>query len=479
MKLSDFVKNWHFSFRLLSLLVVLLPAVGSAQSSLRNITGQVNNESGEPLAGVTIVLKGTGNGTTTDADGKFGMNVAATDQALLVSYIGYLTNEVPLTPANFYDIRLRPGSTELDELVVTALGITREKKALGYAIQEVKGEQLTQARETNLVSALAGRVAGVNVTGGSNSIGGSSRIVIRGETSLAGNNQPLFVVDGTPISNKVSAIDQSGQNIDYGNAAAEINPDDIESISILKGPNAAALYGSRAANGVILITTKSGKGKKGIGVSVNSVTSFENPLLLPTYQNEYGQGRGNVYNIGDGGRSWGPKLDGRKIAVPVNTEWPPKTGEMVEWLPYPNNVKEFYQTGRTLTNSIALTAGNDNGNVRISYTNLNQTGMVPNTDLTRHTLALNSAYSLTNKLKFNAAINYIQNQSDNRPVVSYGNESVVYTWIWEGRQVRTDKMRDYWVKGQEGTQPFTITLSTTTPTIPFMKTSMGSKKTAG
>lgn len=455
MKLSDSVKKWHCSFKLLSLLVVLLPAVGFAQSSLRNITGQVNNESGEPLAGVTIVLKGTGNGTTTDVDGKFGMNVAATDQALLVSYIGYLTTEVPLTPANFYDIRLKPGSTELDELVVTALGITREKKALGYAIQEVKGEQLTQARETNLVSSLAGRVAGVNVTGGSNSIGGSSRIVIRGETSLAGNNQPLFVVDGTPINNKVSAIDQSGQNIDYGNAAAEINPDDIESISILKGPNAAALYGSRAANGVILITTKSGKGKKGIGVSVNSVTSFENPLLLPTYQNEYGQGRGNVYNIGDGGRSWGPKLDGRKIAVPVNTEWPPKTGEMVEWLPYPDNVKEFYQTGRTLTNSIALTAGNDNGNVRISYTNLNQTGMVPNTDLTRHTLALNSAYSLTNKLKFNAAINYIQNQSDNRPVVSYGNESVVYTWIWEGRQVRTDKMRDYWVKGQEGTQPFT------------------------
>lgn len=446
---------WHLALCLL----LALPLAAVAQMGSRAIRGKVTSSTNEALIGVTIVLKPSGSGVTTDVNGEFTLNVGPNDQSMVISYVGYLTKEVVLGAESYYAVQLEAGSTQLNEMVVTALGISREKKALGYAIQEVDGEQLTQARETNLVSALAGRVAGVNVTGGSNSIGGSARVVIRGETSLTGNNQPLFVVDGMPINNQVSAVAQSGQEIDYGNAAAEINPDDIESISILKGPNAAALYGSRAANGVILITTKSGKGTKGIGISVNSVTSFETPLLLPTYQNEYGQGRGNVYNIGDGGRSWGPKLDGRKVAVPVNTEWPPKNGEIVDWVPYPDNVKEFYETGRTLTNSFALTAGGDKGNIRLSYTNLDQTGMVPNTDLKRNTLALNSGYALTDKLRFNTAVNYIHNQSDNRPVVSYGNESVVYTWIWEGRQVRTDKMEDYWVKGLEGIQPFTYNYS--------------------
>lgn len=320
------LKHWVSLFGIL----LLLPLFSFAQNT-RTISGTVTGENEEPLIGATVLVQGTSKGATTDAEGNFSLNVTAFDQVLEVSYVGYTLLEVQLTASNFYNIELQSESFQLDELVVTALGISREKKALGYAVQEVDGDQLTQARETNLVSALAGRVAGVNVTGGSNSIGGSSRVVIRGETSLAGNNQPLFVVDGIPINNQVSAVNQSGQTIDYGNAAAEINPDDIESISILKGPNAAALYGSRAANGVILITTKSGKGTKGVGISVNSVTSFENPLLLPDYQNEYGQGRGGVYNIGDGGRSWGPPLDGRQIAVPVNTEWPPKNGEVVSW----------------------------------------------------------------------------------------------------------------------------------------------------
>ena len=178
-------------------------------------------------------------------------------------------------------------------------------------------------------------------------------------------------------------------------------------------------------------------------------------MLLPTYQNEYGAGRGGVYNIGDGGRSWGPPLDGRDMAVPVNTEFPPKNGETVKWVPYPDNVKEFYQTGKTLTNNVALSAANDKGNVRLSYTRLDQTGLVPNTDQSRNNLALNTSYKITRKLTVNAAVNYIDINSKNRTVIGYGNESPVYTWIWEGRQVRTDKMRDYWFKGYEGTQPFT------------------------
>ncbi|RIV23387.1 SusC/RagA family TonB-linked outer membrane protein [Fibrisoma montanum] len=420
----------------------------------RPIRGRVLNEQGEGMPGVNVVVEGTRIGTLTSATGDFSLNVPDSASTLLFSYIGYQRQTIRIRNQNVLEIRMVADAGQLEEVVVTALGVTREKRALGYAVQEVKGDNLTQARETNLINSLAGKVAGVNVTGGSNSIGGSSRIVIRGETSLAGDNQPLFVVDGIPINNGVSASSQR-QNIDYGNGAAEINPDDIETISVLKGPNAAALYGSRAANGVILITTKSGKNKKGVGVSVNSTTSFESVLRLPDYQNEYGQGRGDQYNIGDGGRSWGPRLDGRMIAVPVNTEWPPRNGEMVPWVPYPDNVKEFYEVGRTLTNNIALTAGNDNGNFRLSYTNLNQTGIVPNTDQQRHTASITGKYALTNKLNISTGVNYFYTVSNNRPVLSYGNESIVYTWIWEGRQVRTDKMRDYWVKGLEGTQPFT------------------------
>lgn len=438
-------------FATLMVLACSLPGTLSAQS----VSGKVLDAESTPLGGANVVIQGTRTGVITGFDGSFVLTVPAGRDTLVITYIGYQEKKVAHQGQQNLIITMQEADNRLEDVVITALGIERETKALGYAVQEVQGEGLTQARETNLVSALAGRVAGVNVTGGSNSIGGSARVVIRGETSLDGDNQPLFVVDGIPISNDVGVVNQSGQNIDYGNAASEINPDDIATITVLKGPNAAALYGSRASNGVILITTKSGRSTRGVGVSFNSTTSFENPLRLPTYQNEYGQGRGGVYNIGDGGRSWGPALDGRQIAVPVNTEWTPKNGEIVSWEPYPDNVKEFYETGRTLSNNFSVTAGSDKGNLRLSYTNLDQTGMVPNTDQERNTISLNVGYDLSKRLSIKATANHIITESDNRPTVSYGNESVVYTWIWEGRQVRTDKMRDYWVRGQEGTQPFT------------------------
>ncbi|KAA2239361.1 SusC/RagA family TonB-linked outer membrane protein [Chitinophaga agrisoli] len=406
----------------------------------------------QSIEGATVVIQGTTKGARTLADGTFSLN-AEKDAVLIISSIGYEQQHVTVKDG-FVNITMNATSRQLQDVVVTALGITSKKRAVGYSIQEVKGETMTQARETNLVNALAGRVAGVNIVNGSNSIGGSSKIVIRGETSLAGNNQPLFVVDGIPIDNS-NSVSSTGMKIDYGNGAGEINPDDIENISVLKGPTAAALYGSRAGNGVVLITTKKGKAGQGIGVSVNSTTSIETVMLLPTYQNGYGQGRGGVYNIGDGGRSWGPPLDGRDMKVPVNTEYPPKNGEVVKWVPYPDNVKEFYQTGRTLTNNVAVSGGNDKGTFRVSYTNLNQTGLVPNTDQKRDNVALNAGYKITDKLTINTAVNYINTNSKNRTVIGYGNESPVYTWIWEGRQVRTDKMRDYWFKGYEGTQPFT------------------------
>ena len=271
------------------------------------------------------MVQNTTSGVTAAEDGTFTIN-APKGAILIVSSIGY-EQQLVTAKSEFLNITLNATSLQLQDVVVTALGITSKKRTLGYSVQEVKGETMTQARETNLVNALAGRVAGVNVVNGSNSIGGSSKIVIRGETSLAGNNQPLFIVDGTPISNGVS----SARNVDYGNAAGEINPDDIETITVLKGPTAAALYGSRAGNGVVLITTKKGKTSQGIGVSVNSTASMEKVMLLPTYQNSYGQGTGGAYHIGDGGRSWGPPLDGRDMKVPVNTEYPPTNGQTVKW----------------------------------------------------------------------------------------------------------------------------------------------------
>lgn len=411
------------------------------------------------LPGVNVMVKGTTVGTISDVEGKYRLTVPASATTLVFSYIGYVSTDVEIGTRSTIDLQMETDTRQLNEVVVTALNLKREEKELGYVVQKIDGDQLVQARETNLVNSLAGKVAGVNITSGSNAIGGSARVVIRGETSLAGDNQPLFVIDGVPIDNSVRGSGQRGANIDYGNAASEINPDDIATITVLKGPNAAALYGSRAGNGVILITTKTGKNKKGIGLSFNSTTSFESPLRLPDFQNAYGQGRGGQYNIGDGGRSWGPPLDGRMVAVPVNTEFPPQIGETVPWLPYPDNVKEFYKTGRTLSNNISLVAGNDNGNIRLSYTNLDQTGLVPNTDLKRNTFAINGNYELNDKLTVSSSLNYINTTSDNRSVIGYGNESVVYTWIWEGRQARTDKMEDYWFKGYEGTRPFTYNYS--------------------
>jgi TonB-linked SusC/RagA family outer membrane protein len=427
-----------------------LPFLSLAQT----IRGVVTDSIGQPLAGATVNIKGTSILTITDNTGNYNLSQASAftpKDVIIFSSIGYQTAEVKFNGNMNINVQLTAVQNLLNEVVVTALGITNKKRALGYSVQEVKGDVLTQARETNLVNGLAGRIAGVNVVNGSNSIGGSSKIVIRGETSLAGNNQPLFIVDGTPISNAVS----TARNVDYGNAAGEINPDDIETITVLKGPTAAALYGSRAGNGVVLITTKKGKTNQGIGISVNSTASMEKVMLLPDYQNSYGQGTGGAYNIGDGGRSWGPKLDGRDMKVPVNTENPPVNGEIIKWVPNPDNVKDFYETGHTLSNNVAISGGNDKGSLRLSYTNLTQTGLVPNTDQKRDNISLNATYKFTDKLSVNTSVNYIETNSKNRTVIGYGNQSPVYTWIWEGRQVSTDKMRDYWFKGFEGTRPFT------------------------
>ncbi|MCF2507075.1 SusC/RagA family TonB-linked outer membrane protein [Dyadobacter sp. CY107] len=426
-----------FTLGFLSLLLLLS---GASFAQDLNIKGKVQSDDGN-LPGASILIKGTSRGSTTDANGEFTIS-APSGATLVVSFIGYKTLELPVGNKTTLDITLEQDATQFSEIVVTALGIAREKKALGYSVQEVSGKTLTQARETNLVNSLSGRLAGVQVTNSNGAPGSSSRMIIRGASSIGSNNQPLFVVDGVPVDNSNFG---SGTGVDYGNAAASINPDDVESINVLKGPSAAALYGSRGANGVVLITTKSGKGTKGIGVSFNTNTAFESPFRVPEWQNEYGQGAAGQFSYVDGkgggkgdgvDESWGPKLDGRLLPQfdsPITADG---TRTPTPWIAHPDNVDKFFETGKTYTNSVAVTGGNETADFRLSFTNLSQTGILPNTDYKRRTVSLNAGWNLTKKLSVRATGNYIKDGSDNR------NNFGLY-FIWFGRQVDMEKLTAY------------------------------------
>lgn len=461
-----------------------------ATASAQRVSGTVvDAETKESLAGATVAVQGATRGTATDVTGAFTVEARAGD-VLLVSYVGYAAQTLTVGNTANITIELLPDN-RLREVTVTALGISREKKSLGYSVQEVKGENLDKARETNIVSALAGKVAGVTIVGNPSGIGSSARVTIRGERSLNINrNQPLFVVDGVPISNEQrGSSGNSYQDVDYGNGAGFVNPDDVASITVLKGASAAALYGSRANNGVILITTKSGKGAKGIGVTVNSTLTFENVLRLPEYQNVYGQGLGGVFEFKDGNgggsadgvdESWGPKFNGQLIKQfdsptsngfrggdvgnlftsigPVNlSQQLADRGDIqaTPWVALPDNVRDFFETGVTQTHNVAVAGSNEKSDFRLSYTWLDQTGTVPNTDLKRNTIAFAGGYNLSPKLKVRTAVNYLKNTSANRPNLSYGTENIMYLFnCWLGRSVNVEAMRDYWQAGREDLNQF-------------------------
>lgn len=470
----------HFTKRLLLVFVLIsLSILSNAQNS---ITGTIlSDATSEPLSGVTIKARGSDKTVFSDENGNFRI-LAAPDDILIISSIGFATLEIKGSAAS--TIRMQPAANDLNEVVITALGIKKEKKRLGYAIQEVKGEELTTARETNVVNQLAGKVAGVTVVGSPSGIGGSSRVSIRGERSVDLNkNQPLYVIDGVPISNSINGGSGRGnQEVDFGNGAGFINPDDVESMSVLKGPAAAALYGSRAANGVILIKTKGGRKQKGIGVEVNSNYTMETALKLPDYQKKYGQGNGSGgdFRFEDGRGSglsdgtdegWGPAYNGQ-LFPQFNS---PRTlnGEVIDytggdmnapagsiitptlWEADKNNLKNFLQTGNTLTNNVALVGGNENGDFRVSYTNLDQKGIVPNTDLNRSTISVSGGYHLTDKLSVRTFVSYIKSESANRPSNSYGTESIMYLFnCWLPSSVRVRDLQRLWQKGLEGQQQY-------------------------
>lgn len=383
--------------------------------SQRTVTGKLVDESGEPLIGVNVIESGTSNGTITDIDGNYSINVAE-GATLDFSFIGYQSQSIAIGNQSVIDLTLAEG-VQLDEVVITALGIEREKKALGYSVTEVSGESFTEAREVNIANSLAGKVAGVNVSNVATGPAGSSRVVIRGNSSLTGNNQPLYVIDGIPIDN--SNLGNAGMwgGTDWGDGVSSINPDDIETISVLKGNTAAALYGSRASNGVILITTKSGAKRKGIGVDFSSNFTVENPIN--TYQNvqqEYGSGNRGLKPLSEqeardyAYTAWGAPLDGSPVVQFDGVERP---YSLVE-----DNFGRFYDTGKTWTNSLGLSGGNDMFNFRLGVTNLQNEGINPNSGLDRNTFTTKVVANLSKRLTATMSGSFIAEDVKNRPRLS-------------------------------------------------------------
>ncbi len=429
---------------ILTLLLAFVVQINFAQT--KTVSGLVSDESGA-LPGVSVVIKGTNTGTETNFDGKYSIT-AKTGDVLVYRYLGFKPVERTVGNSNIINIKLEEDSNVLDEIVVTAFGIKREEKALGYSVQSIKGGDLTEARESNITNSISGKIAGVQVTGTSGSVGASSRIVLRGNSSITGNNEPLYVVDGVPISNSTFGNAGSGGGVDLPNGAADINPDDIESITVLKGPNAAALYGLRAGNGVIVITTKRGNVNRKFGVSINTNVTFSNPLLLPDYQNSYGQG-GDTNNfkyvdgasggIGDGvDESWGPALDAGFEFVQWDSQLT-NNGNPTPWISHPDNVRDFLNTGINLSNNVSVTSGS----FRLSLGNSEQKGMIPFTEFKKFTVGLSGSMDIGEYIKAGISLNYINQDSDNIPITGYNNENPFQQFIWSARQVNFSDLKDW------------------------------------
>ena len=432
-----------------------------AQSQV--VTGRILSNEGTPLPGVNVINKNTSQGTTTNIDGEYELAVSGRD-ILTYSYIGYLDVEQAVGNSSVMDIVMTEDIEQLDEIIVTALGIKREERSLGYAVGEVGGEEVNRVANENFLNGIAGKVSGVSISS-TGAAGSSVSMVIRGATSITTDNQPLFVINGVPLNNTLNNVSEIGREnrVDFGNAISDINPEDIESISVLKGPSAAALYGSRAANGVVLITTKSGVNKKGVGVTVSSGVVFEKPYkFVEKHQlfatgsrpytpsnfpaNEFGQ-----LLIPQETSAWiGPRLDKGYSAI----QWPytyDATGNPIATplVSHPDNFKNFFETGITTNNNISVSNTSENGSYRLSIGNMTNKGMIPNTDLFRNTLSMSSTYDLTNKLKVSSNISVNNSKSNNRAAGNRGANPLQHL-VSTNSQIDIEDLRDYWVDGYEG-----------------------------
>ncbi|WP_108868745.1 SusC/RagA family TonB-linked outer membrane protein [Aquimarina aquimarini] len=454
--------------KLLMLLCVLVTQLSIAQDG--PITGKVTDDGGMPLPGVNIVVKGTNNGAQTDFDGMYSLN-ASSGSTLLFTYLGFADKEIIVGTQKKIDVQLEVAASQLDEIVVTALGISRDKKSLGYATQEVDGEDLNKVKTANFVNSLSGKASGVQIKR-NNNLGGSTNVVIRGNASLTGSNQALFVIDGIPINNtntnsKIQGQARGGQ-YDYGNAASDINPEDIESINVLKGAAASALYGSRAANGVIMITTKKGGKSTGMGVTINSgltVGSIDKSTFAK-YQKQYGAGYGPYYgpnedsyldlkDIDNDGTldfvtpltedaSYGAAFDPNILVYQWDAFDPdsPNYRTPTPWVNAKNGPITFFETPITITNSISLDKGFDKGSYRLNYTQFDQTGLMPNSSIKKHNFSMSGNIKLTDKLTATGYANYIKTSGLGRNSTGYNDNIIGNFKQWWQTNVDIKQQKD-------------------------------------
>ncbi|WP_031427895.1 SusC/RagA family TonB-linked outer membrane protein [Flavimarina sp. Hel_I_48] len=469
-------KQASFTFKAINTTITVL----SQDASQQTITGKVTDEAGMPLPGATVMQKGGNRGTTTDFDGNFSLAVSETSTVLVISYVGFQTEEIPAAQGTPITVVLKTSENALDEVVVTALGIKRSQKKLGFSQASISGDNLDQTNPNNWSSGLKGKVAGLNfLSAGSGPIN-SQKITLRGDASLnPNNNAALIVIDGVPIDQEIntsgtgSAYGGNDSPIDFGNVISDLNSQDIESVSVLKGAGATALYGSRGQNGVVLITTKSGKRGSGLGVTYNSSVSFDIIQRWPDWQYKYGQGSGKSFdedgepyysygaspdgsNTGSTSSAWGPEFNGQYYYQYDPTIESQSTAPQL-WRPYKDNRKDFWNTGMTFKNSISLAGGDDNGSLRASVGHSKNEWIMPNTGYELLNASVNATYDISDRINVSSLVNYSNRTSDNIPSTGYNNGSIAYFMIFQNPNVAMDWYRPIWQQDQfqiQQIQPF-------------------------
>ena len=429
------------------LAIFFLTANAYAQQTISGTVVDADNN--DPLPGVNVVVKGTTIGTSTNTEGQYSLSVPSQADTLVFSFIGYAQQQVPIGNQTTIDVSLAVEAQALEDVVVTALGINRDERSIGYSTQEVGGEELTYTGEQNVVGSLAGKVAGVQISGASGaSLGGTQSIKIRGVNSLSGEGQPLFVVDGTPISNMNFA---GSSGADFGNLAQDINPQDIESVNVLKGPAASALYGIRGQYGVVMITTKSGAGREDFTVELHSNLSTQQATNFMPFQNKYGGGytqewqtlpNGDPYVQAHADESWGPRMDGTPVRE-FFSFYPqdPQYGQLTPFDPQPDNIRNFYEAGYKSNQGISISGGGENSNYRLSFNDTRVNGVYPNTWMNRNNLGVSGSIDVSDQWNFSTNINYARNQAQ-RPPQGYGYGSR-YFRQWFQRNVEMNRLQDY------------------------------------
>lgn len=433
----------------------VFPFMAQAQTGQRQVTGLVRSASeGTPISGASVSVKGTSVAAATNDNGRYSINVPNAEAVLVFTFLGHESLEVTVGQRSTIDVTLSPSQELISEVVVTALGIERETKSLGYSVAKVDGEDIVRVPQTNVVNSMSGRIPGVviNQTGGP---GSSVSMVIRGQTSLSTDNQPLFVVDGVPMQNKLNNVQGSRRGdrneVDYGNVISDINPENIESISVLKGPSAAALYGSRAGNGVVLITTKSGKRGEGLGVTFSTSNVFDVPVRYLDFHYLYGNGnRPDLYL--EGNAYWGGMPLDKGLKAPHFMSPLDEAGNKIpiELKSYPDNPKNFMETGMTSTNNVTVSGSHAYGTYRVSYDMMRHNGMIPNADLSRDAISANTESNVGNNIKVRTNLNFLRSGAPNRPATGRGANPLYALYQWSAIDVRD--MRQYWEDGAEHIQ---------------------------